>query len=208
MNVKIYYGLSGAMKGSTIKSEKQRAPDKVDIMESAIKPWKYYHFGLFNGLIEYNDLNFCILHLVRLRDFIERNHNSGKDLVVERGVTDFLFYYYNNVTGLGKTRGVDEDFITGVVGAENTNLLPDFSTVEKVLFIQKDKDFVRDVVMKDSVRRKTFHGDIDYYFSLQDKYVDFTTKYNVINRVIEIDNAKDYITKVLGEKWETNNNSF
>ena len=90
MNIKIYYGLSGALKGSTIESIKKKQPD-LKVMESSIKAWKYYQFGIYNGLTEYNDLTYGILHLVRLREFIE--HSQPKDdVLIERGVTDSLFY--------------------------------------------------------------------------------------------------------------------
>lgn len=200
MNIKIYYGLSGALKGSTIESIKKKQPD-LKVMESSIKAWKYYQFGIYNGLTEYNDLTYGILHLVRLREFIE--HSQAKDdVLIERGVTDSLFYYYyNDEFSSGKGKAENSEFIEKVVQAEKSVLLPDFSKIERILLVQNDKDFVRDVVLKDEYRKKTFKNDPDLYFQLQEKYVEFTSKYNSIDSIIRIDNAEEYITKTLGEHW-------
>jgi hypothetical protein len=200
MNIKIYYGLSGALKGSTIESIKKKQPD-LKVMESSIKAWKYYQFGIYNGLTEYNDLTYGILHLVRLREFIE--HSQAKDdVLIERGVTESLFYYYYNYEfSSGKGKAENSEFIEKVVQAERSVLLPDFSKIERILLVQNDKDFVRDVVLKDEYRKKTFKNDPDLYFQLQEKYVEFTSKYNPIDSIIRIDNAEEYITKTLGEHW-------
>lgn len=200
MNIKIYYGLSGALKGSTIESIKKKQPD-LKVMESSIKAWKYYQFGIYNGLTEYNDLTYGILHLVRLREFIE--HSQPKDdVLIERGVTDSLFYYYyNDEFSSGKEKVENSEFIEKVVQAERSVLLPDFSKIERILLVQNDKDFVRNVVLKDEYRKKTFKNDPNLYFQLQEKYVEFTSKYNPIDSIIRIDNAEEYITKTLGEHW-------
>lgn len=203
-NIRIYYGMSGALKGATIKSQitnKEGPYFGCGVMESAIKPWKSYQFGIFNGLTEYNDLTYTILHLVRLRDFVH-THLEDDSVIVERGVTDSLFYYYyNKEFPSGRGREENKDFIMNVIGAENTSLLPDFSRIEKILLIQKDKDFVKNEVLSDPYRKKTFNNDPELYFDLQNTYVEFTQKYNKIDEVIEIKNAKEYITLDLGENW-------
>jgi len=199
MNVKIYYGLSGTLKGSTIRAVQENDPG-ILIMGSSIKSWKYYEQGIFNNLIEYNDLNYGILHLVRLQDFIELCHKSDKKLLIERGVTDSLFYHYYNTEGNKEKE--DEAFIKQVAQAEKTILLPDFTKIEKILLIQKDKEFVKNVVLQDEYRKKTFKNSPDYYFDLQSKYVEFTKKYNNIDQIITIDNAKDYVTNILCENWK------
>ena len=196
MNIKIYYGLSGTLKGSTIEATKKKIPG-IKIMESSIKPWKYYQFGLFKDLTEYNDLTYGILHMVRLREFMEQNHEED-DLLIERGVTDTLFYYYYNS---GEPRLENSEFIRSVVCAEKSLLCPDFSKIERILLVQEDKDFVKDEVLKDEYRKRTFNNDPNLYFDLQEKYVDFTTKYNSIDSVIRINNAKEYVTETLGEHW-------
>ena len=196
MKIKIYYGLSGALKGSTIKAEKERNPG-IKVMESSIKPWKYYQFGLYNGRTEYNDLTYGILHLVRLREFMD-NNCSLENLIVERGVTDsLLYYYYNSEFPSGKGVSEEPKFINDVVKAEKSLLLPDFSKIERILLIQNDKDFIKDVVLKDEYRKKTFNNDPELYLSLQEKYISFTTKYNAIDRIVRIDDAEDYIKSTL-----------
>ena len=76
-DIKVYYGLSGALKGSTIAALKKENSN-IQIMDSAIKRWKYYQFGIFSGLTEYTDLTYGILHLVRLREFMDKNHSTEK----------------------------------------------------------------------------------------------------------------------------------
>jgi hypothetical protein len=196
MKIKIYYGLSGALKGSTIKAEKEKDPG-IKVMESSIKPWKYYQFGLYKDRTEYNDLTYGILHLVRLREFMENNHQE-ESLVIERGVTDSLFYYYyNSEFSSGEGKSEEPSFINDVVRAERSLLLPDFTKIERILMIQNDKDFIRDVVLEDEYRKKTFNNNPELYLSLQEKYIKFTTKYNAIDQVVRIDNAKDYIEQTL-----------
>ena len=190
--IKMYYGLSGTCKSTTISKMKN-----IKVMKSAIKNWKYYQGGLFSGLIEDNDLNFSILHLVRLRDFMEENHKIENDLVIERGITDSLYYYFYNdeFKDGGKE---NSELIMEAVRQENSILMTDFHKVEKILMIQKDIEFVKDVAFQDPYRRKTFKNDPEYYMKLQDQYVEYTKKYNQIDRVIEIKNAKEYLEQSLG----------
>ena len=73
--------------------------------------------------------------------------------------------------------------------------LPDFSKIERILLIQNDKDFIKDVVLKDEYRKKTFNNDPELYLNLQEKYISFTTKYNGIDNIVRIDNAKDFAAR-------------
>ena len=199
-DIKVYYGLSGALKGSTIAALKKKNSN-IQIMDSAIKRWKYYQFGIFSGLTEYTDLTYGILHLVRLREFMDKNHSTENDLIIERGITDSLFYYYyNDEFNVGT--GMDENLtlINNATAQEQILLLPDFYRIERILLIQEDKDFVRDVVFQDEFRRKTFKNDPDFYFKMQDLYVSFTKRHNVIDKVIRITSAKEYIENTLGEQ--------
>ena len=139
--------------------------------------------------------------MVRLREFIH-DHLEDDSVIIERGVTDSLFYYYyNKEFQSGQGREEDPNFVMSIIGAENTSLLPDFSNLEKILLIQRDRDFVKDEVLNDPYRKKTFNNDPELYFDLQNMYVEFTQKYNKIDEVIEIKNAKEYITLDLGENW-------
>lgn len=202
MDIRIYYGLSGALKGSTIEAVKKKEPG-LKVMESSIKTWKYYQFGLYAGLTEYNDLTYGILHLVRLREFMEQNHSEDK-LLIERGITDSMFYHYYSDEFPKGLVSENPRFVADVVEAEKSLLLPDFSKIERVLLVQNDKDFVRDVVLQEKYRKKTFKGSPDLYFEMQEKYVEFTAKYNAIDKIIRIDNAREYITETLGETWNLN----
>ena len=194
--VTIYYGLSGTMKGSTISS---LGPD-VKVMESAIKPWKHYQFGLFKDLVQDNDLTYGILHLVRLQEFLRLN--KGKNLLaIERSISDCLFYN-NNSEEFGDKNKLGESKIQELV-EEEMKLLGEFD-VTRILLIQKDEDFIRDVILKEPTRKKTFNGSLDLYLELQDKYVRWTEKYNKLNKVNEIYNAKEYIETVLGMEYLNN----
>lgn len=192
-NIKIYYGLSGAFKGTTIKSV-----ETGPIMESAIKRWKYYQFGTFEGKTDYHDSTYGILHLVRLKDFLEGT--TEQSCVVERGITDSIFYSIYN-TEL-ETTPEDSSFIKACI--EEEDKLLSGANVQRILLVQKDYDFVRDVVLKEPSRKRTFKDDPDKYMELQDKYVRFTTTYNKIDKIININNAKEYIES-LGLEYKPEN---
>lgn len=181
------------MKGATI--EKLKEPS-TKIIYSLNKTWKSYQFGLFEGRTEYNDLNYGILHMIQLRLAMEER--NWTNLIVERGISDFTFYHYYN----DLKQDPEIDFVTSLVSAERNLLLPDFlGEAEKILLIQKDQNFVKDIVLKDEYRKRTFNNNPDLYFELQEKYVEFTKKFNDISEIIEITNAKDYIINVLGTSW-------
>lgn len=186
--------MSGACKGTTISVYKENNPG-TEVVYSSIKTWKNYQNGIFNGLTEYNDITYGLLHMVQLEEFMNKNHDKSIDLIIERGVTDPLFYYYYN--GAKETKE-DNEMIKRVVEKENLLLFPDFHNIERILLVQKDKDFIKDYVLKDPCRQETFNNDLDNYLKLQDKYVDFTKKYNHIDNLVVIDNAKDYIKNTLG----------
>ena len=181
--VKIYYGLSGSFKSSTIVKENKR------ILKSSNKIWKYYQNGAFKGLTEYNDLNYGILQLVRLNEMAMKYD----DFAVERGVTDNIFYY------LAKGNTLNQDTIENICN-EELKILKNF-TVEKILLIQEDYDFIRDVVLKDKYRSDAFNGDLEYYKAQQIDYINFTCKHNNIDKTIRIKSAQDYIENVLGDKF-------
>ena len=185
MMIKIYYGLSGTFKGTTISALDHDAK----VMKSSIKPWKHYQFGPFKGLVTDNDLTYGILHLVRLEEVFE-NLREGDDLSVERSISDCLFYYsYSDE--FEKEGTLTEEKVKELVEEEKKML--EGKEVKRILLIQKDRDFIRDVILKEPTRQKTFKGDVDYYLEMEDRYVEWTNKYNDIDEVIEIDNAKDYI---------------
>lgn len=183
--VKIYYGLSGTFKGTTISA----LDHDFKIMKSSIKPWKHYQFGPFSGLVQDNDLTYGILHLVRLGEALE-GLGDEENLSVERSISDCLFYYsYSDE--FKKEGTLTEEKVKELVEEEKKML--EGKEVKRILLIQKDRDFIRDVILKEPTRQKTFKGDVNYYLEMEDRYVEWTNKYNDIDEVIEINNAKDYI---------------
>jgi hypothetical protein len=72
--IKIYYGLSGTLKSSTIKQKYGYFGDESDentvIIRSAIKNWKYNRDALFPWLCNESNLNYALLHLTRLQDYV------------------------------------------------------------------------------------------------------------------------------------------
>lgn len=192
MKIKFYYGLSGCLKGTTIQATEKNSL----VMTSSIKNWKHYQDGLFKDLLTYDDLVYSILHFVRFEEFIKNGY--GQNLIVERGITDSMFYrVYNDEY---KTYDEDPDLIREAVSTE-ASLIPFGYEIERILLIQRDIDFVRDTVLKDPYRNKTFKGDPELYMDLQNKYIEWTMAYNKIDRVIEINNAKVYIEDVLGIEY-------
>ena len=129
--VKIYYGLSGTFKGTTISVTDPNSK----VMRSAIKPWKHYQFGSFLGLVQDNDLTYGLLHLVRLREFLEENKVP---LSIERSISDCLFYYVNSDEFGEKTLGGEK--IKELV--EEEKKLLEGREVERILLIQRDEDFI------------------------------------------------------------------
>jgi len=190
---KIYYGMSGAFKGSTIRHDLKLNPD-TQVMYSGIKSWKKFHESLFKDLLPQSDLHFSLLHLVRLEEFM-----SGKpeNFIIERGVTDSLFYnLYNDEYNSSKP---SEETIKKTVEAEQS-LLGGIDNLERVLLIQEDVDFVKNIVFKEESRAKTFNYDPDYYFQLQKTYVEFTMTHNKVDNVVRIKDAREYILNTLEEQ--------
>ena len=148
-----------------------------------------------------NDINYAMLHLCNL-DVILKNIDLTTEptLYIERGVTDMDFYHLKNADYKWWLAG--EDWIKRSV-EEELRLLRNFD-VKKILLIQNDSDFVRDVIFTESTRAHEFTGVEDYMIK-QKEYIDFTKKYNEIDEEIIITNAEDYIKK-LGIKFNNKNN--
>lgn len=195
MEVEIYYGMSGAMKSATIDSKLSKYD--LPVMRSKIKSWKKYQTTIFDGLTEYNDLNYGILHLVGLESFLSGLCiNEQGSAIIERGISDSIFYHTLRVRFPGSAG--DFEVIESAI-QEELNLLRGCK-VRKILLVQEDADFIRDVVLKDQYRAGCFK-DVNDYLEKQRKYVRFTEEYNKIDSVVKIGNAKDYIEKVLGQKF-------
>ena len=198
--------MSGALKSSTIESIDEEWNYSMPIMRSSIKVWKKYQTELSvfrEQTIKYpvpnkqtipNDLNFGILHLIKLEEFLEDNVYYEK-AIIERGITDHLFYH------ISKGNDILEEQIKEVVDEELRLFNMDCIEVEKILLVQEDRDFVRDVVLSNKYRSSCF-SDVDDYMRQQDLYVKFTQEHNDIFEVIKIKNAKDYIENNLGMEFK------
>lgn len=194
--VKIFYGMSGALKSSTIDSLDKEWNYSMPIMRSSIKVWKKYQteISVFRKQTIPNDLNFGILHLIKLEEFLRDNVYYEK-AIIERGITDHLFYH------ISKGNDISEEQIKEVVNEELKLFDMDCIEVEKILLVQEDRDFARDVVLSNKYRSSCF-SDVDDYMRQQDLYVKFTQEHNDIFEVIKIKNAKDYIENNLGMEFK------
>lgn len=193
-SVKIYYGLSGTFKETTIKSKLNIGDD---VLWSGIKQWKSWE-----KLIEERnnpcDLNLALLHLSRLKDKIYDGRMDETTLYVERGITDMIYYWLQKFPAKNQdtiiTLLVEEELkVLGI--AAGGNMEP-----EKILLVQKDYDFVQEVIFREETRAKCFPGGIKDYINSQDRYVAFTKKYNNISKEVVINNAEEYL-KELGITW-------
>lgn len=190
--IKIFYGLSGTFKGTTINS---LLNSNTSVVWSMIKSWKRLETGIYNGMINYNDLNYAIQHLTLLEYVLKTT--DKKDILVERGVTDMSFYRMLMYEKLGET--IDDSWICRSV-EEELKICGD-QPIHKILLIQNDKDFINNVILSEPTRREKFDGGLEEYLRNQELYVEFTEKYNNISEVITINDAKSYIES-LGIEFE------
>lgn len=184
--------MSGTFKASTIKSELIKDKKSLAVW-SDIKPWKYYE-KLAN--LEQNDLNYAALHLCKLKNYLYDipNINNIDTLLIERGVSDMLFYKLNR-----PNNNITEDLINKILKEEY--LLEEqnsYYEAEKILLIQLDIEFIRNVILKEKTRNECFPGGVEDYLKHQEKYIEYTKKYNNITNIIKIKDAKEYIEKNLG----------
>lgn len=188
--IRHYFGMSGCFKSTTIEATLESKLDynsKV-AMWSDIKTWKQYEYKF--GL-EKSDLNYAALHLCRLKNYIYDIPFSKniRIILVERGVSDMMFYWSNK-------HGENEEDIRKVVN-EEVMLEKQCSYPEKILLVQKDINFIKEVILKEPTRAECFPGGVNDYLEQQDKYIEFTNKYNKITDTIIIEDAEKYI-KSLG----------
>lgn len=193
--VVIYYGMAGTFKRTTIQSEVEKNKNSYP-MWSMIKPWKDYEKGIFYNRLPYSDLNYANLHLCRLIDHVY-NIPSGSTLLVERGVSDMIFYW------LGKGHGEDEEWIKSVVREENFICYQNsYYMPDRILLVMKDIDFIERVILREPKRKECFPGGVTDYLRRQDDYIEFTKKYNKITKTVTIKDAMSYIEQTLGLKYD------
>lgn len=186
----IIYGMSGTLKATTIKS---RYSSYFKVL-SETKPYFNIDKRYFNWSARSNNAHICSCRIMILSNYLPTN----RDIVCERGVTDFIFGLPDsNISGMDSYDLID---INGLSELES-NLLcnSNNSPIRKVLLVMKDEDFIINEVLsgKDSYYRKRLYPDLDTYIKKQDEYIDFTCKYNLINEVVPILNARDYIENEL-----------
>jgi hypothetical protein len=184
--IKIYYGLSGTLKSSTIKQKYGYFGDESDentvIIRSAIKNWKYNRDALFPWLCNESNLNYALLHLTRLQDYVYGDY----DFIIERGVTDPLYYEYQKQPEL-----ITPSIISSAVEKESEIL--GGNNVQKILMTMLDEKFIAEKVLSEKTRADCFQG-VEEYLKKQKEYVEFTKKYNNISEEIKITDAREYLS--------------
>lgn len=186
----IYYGMSGTLKLTTIESLHS---DSFKVF-SDTKPFFKMDEDYFNWSSRPNDAHLAIHRLLTLD--LPGYLPSDKDIVIERGVTDNVFCIPNRkIPGMSKYEDID---ILGLVNKEESIIKSRTNNcrIIKKLLVMKDEDFISKRVLNNRYRRSIYPSITDYLAS-QDKYIEFTKRYNSISEVIIINNAKDYITNIL-----------
>lgn len=187
--IKFYYGLSGTFKTSTIMSERSSI-DNALVVWSMIKRWKDLESSVFDGMTKITDLNFAMLHLCNLENTIK---NEPKNILVERGITDMLYYWLRQNKYNGKSNWIVELVKKELDLCENKD-------IEKVLLIQSDVNFIKNVILKEKTRAAVFPGGVDEYLKEQEEYINFTKQYNNITNIVEITNAETYLKNLINYK--------
>jgi len=183
--IDIYYGMSGALKSTTIK--RTYPEGKFVVMKSDIKVWKNNRDLVFPWLKETEtNLNYALLHLTRLEDYIKGNWNY----VIERGITDMMFYEKNQ-----SPETINDAVIIRATNREKEIIGKNNNDLQKILLIMKDRKFIAENVLSEKTRADWFDG-VQDYLQKQDEYVEFTKKYNQIDKEIVIDDAKTYLAKL------------
>ena len=192
--ITIYYGMSGALKETTIKNA-PRHENSLKIW-SDIKPYWEYRKTLFPEELPGTDGDFIIQRLLKIKDMAKLYKEgclSYHNWVIERGVSDMIKCMIDNKT----FHGDDEDIYRIIY--EEYNLLDNLGLgkPEKLLLVMLDKDFIVDKVLKEP-NRKRYYPDLETYLKKQDEYVEFTKKYNKIKdeNVINIHDAYDFIENI------------
>lgn len=188
--ITIYYGMSGALKATTIENA-PRHKDDLKIW-SDIKPYWNYRKTLFPSELPGTDGDFIIQRLLQIQD-MKRLSKSGSlciyNWVIERGVSDMIKCMIDN----GTFDENNQEYIYHIIN-EEYNLLDElgFGKPQKILLVMLDKNFIQDKVLNEP-NRKRYYPDLETYLKKQEEYVNFTKQYNDISEVIEIRDAYNYI---------------
>ena len=163
---------------------------------SEIKPL----FDLCSGILErglINDLGYAAIRLRRIKNFKRNPNKTNSKLAIERGISDYL-HCWNNRPG--------NELIGTTKASEIVNLEKEYledlhmGPIEKILLVMKDKSFIENTILQEPHRKATYK-DVDNYLKCQDDYITFTQETNKIDRVIEINDAHDFIKKNLRNNY-------
>ena len=189
--------MSGSFKGATLSA----LHDDVNVYEirSMIKPWKDIMGRIFGTSKPEDHRDFTLLHLCTLKNKLEEVSEINEEsynlldntFLVERGVTDSLYYWTR-----GKIYGQETIQIIEKAVQEELDIVSGHGEKEKILLVNKDKDFIRDVVLREPHRSQVFPGGVEDYLYQQEDYIAFTSRYNDITEVRVIENARDYIERL------------
>lgn len=188
--ITIYYGMSGALKATTIENAPRHKNDLK--IWSDIKPYWNYRKTLFPSELPGTDGDFIIQRLLQIQD-MKRLSKSGSlciyNWVIERGVSDMIKCMIDN----GTFDENNQEYIYHIIN-EEYNLLDElgFGKPQKILLVMLDKNFIQDKVLNEP-NRKRYYPDLETYLKKQEEYVNFTKQYNDISEVIEIRDAYNYI---------------
>ena len=182
-----FYGMSGTLKATTIGSPRYEEALKI---WSDIKPYWNYRKTLFPEELPGTDGDFIIQRLIKLNNYrelvMEGELSGGKDICIERGVSDMIKCMIDN----GTFKGEEKDIYKII--EEEESIFPIWWTTRRILLVMLDKDFIENRVLNE-INRLRYYPDLETYLKRQEEYVEFTKRYNHIDEVIEIRNAYDYI---------------
>lgn len=191
----IFYSMSGGLKLSTIRTLYK----ECFVVLSDTKLFFKLDEEYFNWSSRPNDAHLAIHRLLTLD--LEGYLPCNKDIAIERGVTDNVFCIPNR--GINGMLSYSDININGLVKLESDIIFKrsNCSKINKRLLVMKDHNFILSKVLNNIYRRAIYPG-IDSYIKKQEEYVEFTCKYNNIDDITEITDARDYIENVLGIDYE------
>lgn len=187
----MFYGMSGSLKGTTVEALSKNYQNLV-IMNSTIKEWKAVEQGPLEGEVFPSSLNYANLFLNRLGDFTK----TKKNLLIERGVSDMLFYHE---LFIGGSDNLIYKKFRDIIDMEN-NILKNYD-VKRILLIQKDSRIINEFVLNNGLRnslcnKTPWFTDLDSYLKAQEDYVKFTKHHNEFFEIVEITDADDFCNKL------------
>ena len=194
--IKIFYGMSGSFKGVTLSAEREISEDMVFEIRSMIKPWKDIMGRVFGTTKPEDHRDYVLLHLCTIENILGGMDEEAslsynllpRTVLVERGVTDSLYYWLRD-----KIFGKSEEEIIERAVEEELNLLSGHGDIKKSLLVNQDRDFIKDVVLREPHRSGVFPGGVEQYLKEQENYISWTARWNKINEVREIKSAREYI---------------